>query len=110
MSGAGQPWEKPSGGPPPVLLIVLASVLGTLLLVAGAYWFFQHRAAAAAAAQPQKPTVPACEARRDERGFQLSDCYTKYAEASAAPELCEALPPGGEARYSRGDCIKRVAL
>jgi hypothetical protein len=91
------------------LLIVLASALGTLLLVAGAYWFFKHRAPSAADAQ-SKPTVPACDARRDEKGFQLSECYTKYAEATAAPELCEALSVGGEARFSRTDCIKRVAL
>jgi hypothetical protein len=109
MSGAGQAWDKPSGGRPPLLLIVLASVLGTLLLVAGAYWFIRHRAPDAADAQ-SKPTVPACDARREERGFQLSECYTKYAEATAAPELCEALAVGGEARFSRTDCIKRVAL
>ncbi|MES1188442.1 MAG: hypothetical protein ABUL60_31795 [Myxococcales bacterium] len=108
-SGAGQPGEKPSKEQLPVLLIVLGSVLGTLLVVGGGYWFFQRKVAAPAE-ESQKPSVPACEARREERGFQLSECYTKYAEATAAPELCEALPVGGEARYSRADCIKRVAL
>lgn len=109
MSGVGQRWQKPSGRPPPKLLIVLAGSFGTLLLAGGAYWFFQRKAPAEAEEKP-KPTVPACEARRGELGFQLSDCYTKYAEVTAAPELCEALPVSGEAKYSRGDCVKHVAL
>ena len=109
MTGAQPPWQTPPRRLPPVLLIVLASVLATLLLVGGAYWFFQRRALAGVEEKP-KPTVPACDARRDERGFQISECYAKYAEATAAPALCEALPVAGEGRVSRGECIKRVAL